>query len=87
MNILWDKQKNEWLNLYREISFEEISEKIITNEYIDIIENPSRENQQCFILKINNYTWVIPFIIDEMENIILKTAYPSRKMHKKYGGK
>ena len=87
MNIIWDNEKNEWLILNRNISFEEISEKIQTGKYIDIIENPTRENQQYFILEIDNYIWVIPFIIDEEENIILKTAYPSRKMTRKYGEK
>ena len=30
----------------------------------------------------------IPFtIIDEEDNIVIKTAYPSRKFHKKYRGK
>ena len=87
MNIIWDNQKNEWLMLNRDISFEEISEKILNNEYVDIVENPARENQLYFIMEIEKYIWVIPFLIDEEENIILKTAFPSRKYQKKYGGK
>ena len=87
MDIIWDKNKNDFLILTRNISFEEIAEKIINNEYIDIIENPVRENQQYFIMSIKDYIWLIPFIIDEDENIILKTAFPSRKFNKKYGGR
>ena len=87
MNIIWDKEKNDWLILNRKISFEEISDRILNNEYIEILENPTRENQQCFIMEIENYTWVVPFIISEEEQIILKTAFPSRKFHKKYGEK
>ena len=87
MNIIWDNQKNEWLILNRDISFEEISEKILNHEYVDIVENPARENQLYFIMEIEQYIWVIPFLIDEEENIILKTAFPSRKYQKKYGGK
>ena len=76
---------NGWL-LNREISFEEISEKILNDDYLDVIENPVRDNQFYFIMEIEKYIWIIPFLIEE-ENIILKTAFPSRKYQKKYGGK
>ena len=87
MDIIWDKGKNKWLLINRRISFEEIAEIILNKKYIEILENPTRENQQYFILEIRNYTWVVPFIINEKEQIILKTAFPSRKFHKKYGRK
>ena len=87
MDIIWDGTKNEWLIIHRGISFEEIAEIILDKNYIEILENPTRKNQQYFILKIRNYTWVVPFLIDDKERIVLKTAFPSRKFHKKYGGK
>ena len=37
-------------------------------------------------MEINDYTWVIPFLIDDEDRIVLKTAFPSRKFHAKYGG-
>ena len=82
--IIWNDDKNQKLQNERDISFEEISEIILRKEYLDILENPSRSNQQIFIVKINNYIYSVPFIIDERSNIILKTAFPSRKLHKKY---
>ena len=85
MDIIWDEEKNKWLIINRGISFEEIAEIILNKDYIEIVENPTRENQQYFIIEIRNYTWVVPFIINEKEQIILKTAFPSRKFHKKYG--
>ncbi len=87
MNIIWDKNKNEWLILNRKISFEEISDKILNGEYLEILENPTKENQLYFIMNINNYTWIVPFLINQNNQIVLKTAFPSRKFHKKYGGK
>ena len=53
-------------------------------KYMDIIENPVREGQMYFVMEIQDYTWIVPFIIDEDDNIVLKTAYQSRKYHKKY---
>jgi len=82
--IIWDDDKNQKLQNERDISFEEISEIMLRKEYFDILENPSRSNQQIFVVKINNYIYSVPFIIDEQSNIILKTAFPSRKLHKKY---
>ena len=87
MGVIWDKEKNNWLQVNRRISFEEISGKILSGNYIDIFENPTRDNQMYFIMKINDYTWVVPFLIDEEERIVLKTAFPSRKFHNRYGGK
>jgi uncharacterized DUF497 family protein len=87
MAIIWDNDKNDWLKLNRNISFEEISERILNQEYEGIVENPNRKQQQYFVININNYIWLIPFLLDENDNIILKTAFPSRKFNKKYGDK
>lgn len=85
MDIVWDKTKNEWLILNRGISFEEISDRILNGNYLEILENSTRENQQYFIMNIDKYIWVVPFLINENEQIVLKTAFPSRKFQKKYG--
>jgi len=87
MNIIWDSEKNDWLILNRGISFEEISDKILNEDYLEILENPTNKNQQYFVMDIDNYTWVVPFLINEKDQIVLKTAFPSRKFHKKYGRK
>ncbi len=84
--IIWDDDKNQKLQLERGISFVQISEIILRKEYLDILENPSRPNQQIFVIKLNNYIHSVPFIIDDQSNIVLKTAYPSRKLHKKFAG-
>ena len=84
--IIWDDVKNTKLQIERQISFEQISEIILRNDYLDILENPSRPNQQIFVITLNNYIYAVPFLIDENLNIILKTVYPSRKLSKKYLG-
>ncbi len=82
--IIWDDDKNQKLQIERGISFDQISEMILRKEYLDILDNPSRPNQQIFVLMLNNYTYSVPFVIDEQSNIVLKTAYPSRKLHNNY---
>ncbi len=83
--IIWDDTKNQKLKIEREISFEEIAEIILRKEYLDILDNPTRSDQQIFVIILNDYIHSVPFIIDEQSNIILKTAYPSRKLNQIYG--
>ena len=81
--IYWDEEKNNKLISERNISFDEIAEIILRDEYLDILENPNRNDQMIFIVRLKEYVYAVPFLIDEDENIILKTAYPSRKFNKK----
>lgn len=82
----WDKQKNEVLKKERGISFEEIAFLIESEQIVAIEENPSRPNQKIFILEIEDYIVIVPFVESENE-IFLKTAFPSRKYTKKYGSR
>lgn len=82
--IIWDEKKNIKLKLERNISFEEISEIILNKNYIDILESCSRTMQSIFVIEYKNYIYAVPFILDKDSKIVLKTAYPSRKLNKKY---
>ncbi|MBI5215966.1 MAG: BrnT family toxin [Ignavibacteriae bacterium] len=84
MDILWDEEKNRKLKETRGIAFEEISQIILDGNYLAILENPSRPEQMIFVLPYKGYTHVVPFIVDNDENIVLKTVFPSRKFHKMY---
>lgn len=84
--IIWDENKDLRLKIERNISFQEVSELILTNQYLDILEHPTKPEQKIFVIEMNNYTYAVPFIIDENSNIVLKTVYPSGKLHKKYRG-
>ena len=85
--IYWDEAKNNKLISERNISFDEISQVILREEYLDILENPNHVDQKIFIINLKQYIYAVPFIIDDEENIILKTAFPSRKFNKIYGDK
>ena len=80
----WDPEKNEVLKRVRGISFEEIAYQIESGRILGIEENPGRLNQKIYILEIEDYAVVVPFVEKEDE-IFLKTAFPSRKYTKRYG--
>ena len=70
----------------RGVSFREIADIILPGDYLDILEHPGRPNQFIFVIRLRDYIWVIPFTIEDEETIFLKTAFPSRKFNKRYGG-
>lgn len=87
-HIEWSSEKNHWLKDERDIDFEAILYHLTHGDILDIIEHPNPEkypNQKIFILNVENYAWLVPFI-ENHESIFLKTAIPSRKMTKRYLG-
>ena len=83
--VRWGKEKDEWLRAHRGISFQEIANHIIEGDFLACLENPSRAGQDVFVLWIRGYTWVVPFVIENDRELFLKTAFPSRKFHRRYG--
>ncbi len=79
----WGSEKNEILKAKRGISFEEIAFLIESGQILGIEENPNRPNQRIYILEIEGYAFIVPFVERENE-IFLKTAFPSRKYTKRY---
>ncbi|MEZ4566983.1 MAG: toxin [Desulfobacterales bacterium] len=68
----------------REISFEEIAYLIESGQIIGIEENPGHPNQKMYVLEIDEYAIIVPYV-EKNNEIFLKTAFPSRKYTKKYG--
>ena len=79
----WNREKNETLKVKRGISFEEVALLIESGHILGIEENPNRPNQRIYILEINNYAFIVPFVEKDNE-IFLKTVFPSRKYTKLY---
>ena len=86
MNIIWDEDKSVKLKAERGISLDEIALLILKKQYIDVVKHPKRPGQWMFILPINAYIHVVPFVLDSNGDVVLKTAFPSRKFHKRFGG-
>ncbi len=80
----WSYDKNELLKVKRGISFEEIAFLIESGKILSIEENPRRPDQKIYILEIEGYAFIVPFVENDNE-IYLKTTFPSRKYTKRYG--
>ena len=82
--IIYDIDKAYKLSAERNIDIDEIIEIIVKRKYIKIMKNPKREGQQIFILLYKDYIHIVPFVVDNADNIIIKTVFPSRSFHKIY---
>jgi hypothetical protein len=88
-NYHWDIEKNEILRKERGISFELVLFQIENGFLLDIIKHPNVEkypNQSVFIIEIDEYVYLVPFI-ENNDEIFLKTIIPSRKATKNYFNK
>lgn len=83
----WNKEKNQQLKERHGICFDEIAPLLKKDDdVLAVIPNPNQLKypyQKIFIVKINGYAYLIPFIEDN-EKYFLKTIIPSRKATKKY---
>lgn len=82
----WNNDKNNKLKTERDIGFEDCLIAIEEGKILDIIKHKDKKkypNQKIFIININNYAYLVPFVEDE-EKIFLKTIIPSRQATKKY---
>ncbi|MBI5642642.1 MAG: BrnT family toxin [Deltaproteobacteria bacterium] len=82
---VWDSEKNLKLNRERGITFDEVVFHIENGHVLDIVEhhNPKYEGQKIYVIRIDDYAYLVPFEEKEDE-IILKTIIPSRKATKIY---
>jgi len=83
----WSDAKNLQLKLERGISFEEIVFVIEHRGLMDVIPHPSPDkypNQSVYVISINNYIYLVPFVKDDTGARFLKTLIPSRKATKRY---
>lgn len=79
----WDNDKNDLLKKERNVCFEDVLECFENNNFYGVYENPSSNfpNQEVFLVAINNYPCIVPFVETE-EDIFLKTIIPDRRFKK-----
>ncbi|HLB34139.1 MAG TPA: hypothetical protein VJK54_07895 [Chthoniobacterales bacterium] len=80
-------EKNRWLKSNREISFEETVALINSDRLLSIVSHHNQKkypHQQMYLIDIDDYVYVVPFIRKDKNNVILKTIFKSRKLTKQY---
>ena len=85
-HFTWNAEKNAQLVDERGISFERALYHIENNGILDVIKHPNTikyPNQKMFILSINKYAYLVPFV-ENKDEVFLKTIIPSRKATRKY---
>ncbi len=86
MKFIYDKVKADKLLKERKIDLKEIEALLLREGYIALIQNKARIGQYIMIVKYKGYIYALPCLFDKAGNIVIKTAYPTRKYNKRYGG-
>lgn len=87
INFNYSPEKNAYLKKIRGIGFEEIELAIEQGNVITVIDHPNQNkypNQQIYIIGLNDYIYLVPFVETSPNEIFFKTIIPSRKAVKKY---
>jgi hypothetical protein len=83
--IEFSEEKNLILQETRGLCFDDVIKTIENNKVLDDLKNKKYPNQKILVIKIRNYIYAVPYIVNKKKKtIFLKTVYPSRMLTKKY---
>ena len=83
----WSNEKNEQLIEQRGISFEGIVSAIEQGGLVDVVEHPNQDRyfqQMVYVVEVNEYIHLVPFVVELDGTRFLKTIIPSRKATREY---
>ena len=86
--IRWNEEKNQLLQIQRNLNFEMVLEKIENQDILSRRSHPDTKrypHQFIFVLELDGYICYVPFVEND-EEIFLKTIIPSRKLNKEFKG-
>ncbi len=89
-SIRFSEEKNQILMATRGVNFETAILHVRNGNVLDEKHHHSkhRPNQRLYIIRIEKYVYVVPYVINPKKNeIFLKTMYPSRELTKQYSKK
>ena len=84
----WGAEKNRLLTEQRGVSFEGVLSAIEQDGLVDVLEHPNQDRyawQLIYVVEIDNYLSLVPFVTQPDGTRILKTIIPSRKATRDYG--
>lgn len=83
----WSASKNQQLIDERGISFERVLSAIEQGGLLDVVEHPNRRRypgQLIYVVVIEGYVHLVPFVAEADGTRFLKTIIPSRKATRDY---
>ena len=83
----WSASKNQQLIDERGISFERVVSAIEQGGLLDVVEHPNRRRypgQLIYVVEIEGYVHLVPFVAEADGTRFLKTIIPSRKATRDY---
>ena len=83
----WGTEKNQRLIEQRGISFESVVFAIERGGLVDVLEHPNQQRypgQMVYVVEIDEYLHLVPFVTHADGTRFLKTIIPSRKAMRDY---
>ena len=78
-------EKNKQLVKERGVSFEAVIAALDNGKLLDIIENTEKyPHQRIYVIEMNGYAYLVPYVRKEKQEVFLKTIFPSRKLTRIY---
>ena len=83
----WNLEKNRQLAERRGVSFERVISAIERGGLVDVLKHPNQERypgQMIYVVDVDRYLYLVPFVVAEDGTRFLKTIIPSRKATRDY---
>ena len=86
----WGTEKNQQLTEQRRTSFDSVVSAIEQGGLVDVLDHPNQDRYPghlIYVVEIDEYIYLVPFVPQADGTRFLKTIIPSRKATKEYGRK
>ena len=86
----WSTEKNQQLLEQRGISFERVISAVEQGGLLDVLQHPSQDRypgQSIYVVDIEEYVYLVPFVTETDGTRFLNTIIPSRKATRDYLGR
>ena len=86
----WSTEKNRQLLERRGVSFERVISAVEQGGLLDVLQHPSQDRypgQSIYVVDIEEYVYLVPFVTEIDGTRFLKTNIPSRKATRDYLGR
>ena len=86
----WSTEKNQQILEQRGVSFERVVSAVERGGLLDVLQHPSQDRypgQSIYVVDIEEYVYLVPFVTETDGTRFLKTIIPSRKATREYLGR